>query len=87
MSIDTQTATILDAMGLSGPEISGPSKMRAVASMVEELDRRLQRAIREGRQPQSMMAKFRAGEWPSRRHLVAMVQEIDAKAKAMQGAA
>ena len=86
MSIDTQTAIILDAMGLSGPEISGPSKMRAVASVVEELDRRLQKAIREGRQPRDRMAQFREGLWPSRKQLAAMVQDIDAKAKAMQGA-
>jgi DNA invertase Pin-like site-specific DNA recombinase len=87
VSIEAQTTIILDAMGLNTPEVSGPSKMRAVAAMIEELTRQLHQAIREGRQPQSMAEAFREGRWPSRKALYAKVQEIDAKAKAMAGAA
>jgi hypothetical protein len=88
MTPDQQTATILDAMGMAGPEYDGPSRMRAVAAMVEELDRRLKRAVAEGRQPLARMAEFRRGEWPPKRQLVALVQEIKAKADAMaRGAA
>jgi len=87
MTPEIQTAVILDAMGLGGSEVSGPSKMRAVASMVEALDKRLRDAIREGRQPLSRMKEFRNGQWPERRHLVAMVQQIQAKADAAVAAA
>jgi hypothetical protein len=82
MTPDAQTDTILEAMGLRGPSVSGPSKMRAVAAVVEELTRQLDQAIAEGRQPQSRKAEFMAGTWPGRKALYAKVQEITAKADA-----
>ncbi len=82
MTPNEQTAIIVEAMGMAGPEFSGPSRMRAVASMVERLDRRLQTAIREGKHPLHRLREFRLGLWPKRDALIATVHKVLKEAEA-----
>jgi hypothetical protein len=82
MTPNEQTYAIVEAMGMSGPEYSGPSRMRAVASMVERLDQRLQRAIRDGKLPLNRLREFRTGTWPNRKVLMGIVHDIQAEADA-----
>jgi hypothetical protein len=77
-----QTYAIVEAMGMSGPEFSGPSRMRAVASMVERLDQRLQQKIGKGEVPLHRLREFRQGVWPNRKALMTTVRDILAEADA-----
>jgi hypothetical protein len=77
-----QTDAIVVAMGMDGTEYSGPSRMRAVASMVERLDQRLQKRIAAGDLPLHRLREFRLGQWPTRTALIRIVQDIKAEAAA-----
>lgn len=81
MTPNEQTDAIVVAMGMDGPEYSGPSKMRAVASMVERLDQRLQKRIACGDLPLHRLREFRQGIWPQRTALVRIVHDILAEAQ------
>lgn len=81
MTPNDQTDAIVVAMGMDRPEFSGPSKMRAVASMVERLDQRLQKRIAAGELPLHRLREFRLGLWPTRTALVRIVHDILAEAQ------
>jgi hypothetical protein len=81
MTPNEQTYAIVEAMGMSGPEYNGPSRMRAVASMVERLDQRLQKRIAAGDLPLHRLREFRLGLWPTRTALVRIVHDILAEAQ------
>lgn len=86
MTPNDQTDAILHAMDMTGPEYTGPSKMRAVASMVERLDERLQRKIGKGEIPLHRLREFRLGWWPDRLVLIRIVRDIMAEAEAARQA-
>ncbi len=82
MTANEQTDAIVVAMGMDGPEFSGPSRMRAVASMVERLDQRLQKRIVKGDLPLHRLREFRLGQWPTRTALIRIIHDILAEADA-----
>ncbi len=82
MTPNEQTDAIVVAMAMDGPEFSGPSRMRAVASMVERLDVRLQKRIASGDLPLHRLREFRQGSWPTRTALIRIIHDILAEADA-----